>query len=295
MKDVDAALMLQLAYTYERWYNKAPDSPYESCAMNAPNQIDNIVVVLYRPQKLVNIAGAIRAMKNMGLQRLRLVRPSEYAPADIEGIAHRSADVLAATTLHSSLDDALSDAVYVAGTTARTRELAPQPLTPRQAAPALLARAAQGTVALLFGPEDNGLRAEELDRCHCVLRIPTDPHYRSLNLAQAVLIVAYELWQAHEQPAPAAIRSTQPANAAQLEGLFDAAERALWGIEFFKSGSSAAIMRSLRSLIHRADLDAREAALLRAMALETLEFLRRRGMEPRTLPPDTGHDPHKSS
>jgi tRNA C32,U32 (ribose-2'-O)-methylase TrmJ len=94
-----------------------------------------------------------------------------------------------------------------------------------------------------------------------------------------VLIVAYELWQASEQAAPLPIRAAQPANAAQLEGLFDAAERALWGIEFFKTGSSAAVMRSLRGLIHRAELDAREAALLQAMALETLHFLRRKGIE----------------
>jgi len=248
--------------------------------MNAPNRLDNIVVVLCRPQKLVNIAGAIRAMKNMGLLRLRLVRPAEYNPSDIEGIAHRSADVLAATTLHASLDDALADALYVAGTTARTRDLVPQHVLPREAAPDLLARAAQGSVALLFGSEDNGLTAEELDRCHCVLRIPTDPTYRSLNLAQAVLIVAYELWQANEQPTPMSSRSTQPADAAQLEGLFDAAERTLWGIEFFKTTGSTVIMRTLRAVIHRAAPDAREAALLKAMALETLNFLRRKGIEP---------------
>jgi tRNA/rRNA methyltransferase len=248
--------------------------------MNAPNRLDNIVVVLCRPQKLVNIASAIRAMKNMGLLQLRLVRPAEYDPGDIEGIVHRSADVLAATTLHANLDDALTDAVYVAGTTARTRELAPRYVTPRQAAPELLGRAEHGKVALLFGSEDNGLTAEELDRCQRVLRIPTNPSYRSLNLAQAVLIVAYELWQASEQPMPASVRAGEPANAAQLEGVFEAAERALWGIEFFKSASSATIMRSLRGLIHRADLDAREAALLKAMALETLSFLRRKGIEP---------------
>src|SRR5215217_5812286 len=121
--------------------------------MNTPNRLDNIVVVLCRPQKLVNIAGTIRAMKNMGLLRLRLVLPAEYDPADIEGIAHRSADVLAATTLHTSLDDALADAIYVAGTTARPRDLASQPITPRQAAPDLLARAVRGPVALLFGAE----------------------------------------------------------------------------------------------------------------------------------------------
>src|SRR5690349_23347084 len=105
--------------------------------MDTPNRLDNLVVVLCRPQKLVNIAGAIRAMKNMGLLRLRLVRPAEYDHADIEGIAHRSADVLAAATLHASLDDALADAVYVAGTTGRTRDLAPPSATPRAAAPDL--------------------------------------------------------------------------------------------------------------------------------------------------------------
>src|SRR5215212_1151587 len=134
--------------------------------MHASSPLDNIIVVLCRPQKLVNIAGAIRAMKNMGLLRLRLVLPAEYDPADIEGIAHRSADVLAATTLHTSLDDALADAMYVAGATARP------------GAPDLLARAVHGPVALLFGAEDNGLTAEELDRCHGLLRIPTNPDYR---------------------------------------------------------------------------------------------------------------------
>jgi len=248
--------------------------------MNAPNRFDNIVVVLCRPQKLVNIGGTIRAMKNMGLSRLRLVKPVEFDPAAIEGIAHRSADVLATMTLHASLDDALADTLYIAGTTGRTRELLPRHVTPREIAPELLARAERGPVALLFGSEDNGLTAEELERCHCVLRIPTAPSYRSLNLAQAVLIVAYELWQASEQPTPVTIRSPQPASAAQLEGLFDAAERALWGIEFFKTTGSAMMMRKLRSLIHRAEPDAREAALLQAMALRTLSFLRRKGIEP---------------
>lgn len=262
--------------------------------MNSHDRRDNIVVVLCRPQKLVNIAGAIRAMKNMGLSRLRLVRPAEYDPSDIEGIAHRSADVLAATTLHASLDEALADAIYVAGTTARTREVTVRLTTPRDLAPDLLARAAHGPVALLFGSEDNGLTGEELDRCHCVLRIPTDPRYRSLNLAQAVLIVAYELWLAGEQPAPAG-RSFQAADAAQLEGLFGAAERALWGIEFFKTHTNQAIMRTLRGLIHRAEPDAREAALLRAMALETLNFLRRKGIETETIAPVVNKDAGESA
>jgi TrmH family RNA methyltransferase len=267
-----------LAQVAGRWYKEPLAKQLGNTIM--PNPLDNIVVVLCRPQKLVNIAGAIRVMKNMGLSRLRLVRPAEYDPADIEGIAHRSGDVLAATALHAGLDEALADAVCVAGTTARTRGLAPHPVPPRQAAPELLARAAHGPVVLLFGAEDNGLTAEELDRCQAVLRIPTDPGYRSLNLAQAVLIVAYELWLAAERPAPEISLPARPAEAARLEEVFSAAERALSAIEFFKTDSNTAIMRSLRGLVHRAEPDAREAALLKAIALETLSFLRRKGIEP---------------
>ena len=255
--------------------------------MNNPDPLNNIVVVLCRPRKLVNIAGAIRAMKNMGLRRLRLVQPAEYNEDEIEGIAHRSADVLATTTLHATLDAALADAIYVAGTSARPREAGAPAITPRTSAPDLLARTAAGPVALVFGPEDNGLTNAELDRCHTLLSIPTDLAYPSLNLAQAVLLVAYELRQALTLPAPAPRRHpAHPASAAQLEELFDALERALWGIEFFKAHQAAGMLRSVRSLVHRAEPNVREAALLKAMAMETLNFLRRKGIEPGTRPED---------
>ena len=241
----------------------------------------NIVVVLHRPQKLVNIAGAVRAMMNMGLEQLRLVQPAEYDPHDIAGIAHRSAGLLAAATIHPTLDAALADAVYVVGTSSRQREAGPGAATPRDLAPELLARAGDGPVALLFGPEDNGLSNAELDRCQRLLVIPTERGYASLNLAQAVLLVAYELRLAGETAdrLPKGERAT-PATAGQLEDLFAALERALWGIEFFKSRQSAAMMRTLRGLAHRAEPDARETALLKAIALETINFLRRKGIEP---------------
>ncbi|MBK9710726.1 MAG: RNA methyltransferase [Kouleothrix sp.] len=247
----------------------------------------NIVVVLHRPQKLVNIAGAVRAMMNMGLDQLRLVQPAEYDPHDIAGIAHRSAGLLAATTIHPTLDVALADAVYVVGTSSRPREAGPVPATPRDLAPELLARAAGGPVALLFGPEDNGLSNAELDRCHSLMVIPTEPGYASLNLAQAVLLVAYELRLAAEAAVPPSNRSpATPATAGQLEDLFAALERALWGIEFFKSRQSATMMRVLRGLVHRAEPDAREAALLKAIAVETINFLRRKGIEPGGADPE---------
>jgi len=152
--------------------------------------------------------------------------------------------------------------------------------TPGDLAPELLARAGQGAVALLFGPEDNGLTNAELDRCHAILSIPTNPAYASLNLAQAVLIAAYEIRQAGEQRPPRPAGSPAPADAGQLEELFGALERALWGIGFFKARQqSAGIMRTLRGLIHRAEPDAREARLLKAIALETISFLRRKGIE----------------
>jgi TrmH family RNA methyltransferase len=249
--------------------------------MHSGNLLDNIVVVLCRPRKLVNIAGAVRAMKNMGLRRLRLVRPAEYEPADITGMAHRSDDLLAATTLHADLDAALADAVFVVGATARPRGATMRVAAPRDLAPELLARACDGPVALLFGPEDNGLTNAELDRCQATLAIPADPAYPSLNLAQAVLIAAYELRLASDMlPRPAGAQTHPPANAAQLEALFAAIEAALWGIEFFKAQHTEAMMRTIRGLIHRAAPDTREAALLQAMCVETLNFLRRKGIEP---------------
>jgi TrmH family RNA methyltransferase len=237
-----------------------------------------IVVVLHRPQRLVNIAGSIRAMKNMGLSQLRLVEPAEYDARDIAGIAHRCDDILAQASIVASLDAALADCHLVVGTSARRRDGGPIPQSPRDAAGVIRTTARDATVALVFGPEDNGLSARELDRCHALIRIPTAPDYASLNLAQAVLLVCYEI--AQHQPAPAPARSTPPADAAQLEQLVTSIEQALWGIDFFKAHLATGMMRSVRRLIYRAAPTAREAALLTAMCRETLNALRRRDARP---------------
>src|SRR5690606_3382589 len=204
---------------------------------------------------------------------------------------------LDALQVFDTLDAALADAVFVAGTTSRPRGVLARTATPREAAPELLARTAAGPVALLFGPEDNGLTNDELDRCHLALTIPTDPAHPWLNLAQAVLLVAYDLRMAATSAAALPGRGAQPtpemdapgqapARAEQLEELFGAAERALWGIEFFKAGRAPGIMRTLRSLVHRAEPTAREAKLLIAMCVEVLNFLRRHGVEPGRPPAD---------
>jgi TrmH family RNA methyltransferase len=238
--------------------------------------LDQITIVLYRPQKLVNIGGVVRAMKNMGLRHLRLVAPEEFDPQDITGIAHRSDDILAAVEIVPDLDAALADTTYVVGTTARRRGAAAPPVSPREIAPDLLARASEGLVALLFGPEGNGLSNAELDRCHTLVSIPTDPAYASLNLAQAVLLLAYELRLAAPLASSTVARSTYPpATSGELETLFSVLEQALWDVQFFKTDHAASMMRTLRNLIHRTTPSTREAALLTAMAREISHYVRR--------------------
>jgi len=234
-----------------------------------------IVVVLHEPQDLVNIAHVVRGMKNFGVRDLRLVSPREYEAYRVEGIAHQTQDVLARVRTFDSLEDALADCVHIVGFTARGRTAKRNLQRPRDAAAEVLALAAGGPVALLFGREDKGLSNEALDRCHRVVTIPSDPSYSSLNLGHAVIIMLYELalaQGAEERPFKAPRRPSEPAEAAELERLFADVERALHAIDFFKTRNADGVMRTMREIAHRAPLDAREVKLLRAMAIEVTKY-----------------------
>ncbi|NJO06061.1 MAG: RNA methyltransferase [Chloroflexaceae bacterium] len=137
--------------------------------------LERIVIVLNQPQDVVNIGGVVRCMKNMGFRWLRLVSPVSFNADDITRLAHRSEDILSNTRIYSDLNTALSDAVYVVGTTARMRGQHTIRSDIRTVAVNITQQTEQGIVALLFGPEDNGLDRQALDRCHVVLRIPADP------------------------------------------------------------------------------------------------------------------------
>jgi len=240
--------------------------------------LDNVVVVLDEPQDLVNIAGVVRGMKNMGLSRLRLVRPAEFDAHRITGIAHRSGDVVEAARHYDDLEEAVADAVYVLGTTARGRTAERNYVRPRSAAPGILARAVDGPVAVVFGREDRGLTNRGLDLCHEVAVIPTDPDYSSLNLAQACLVLAYELFLAAgggEIELPEGKRATRPATREELEDTYRALRRGLERIEFFKAREPRSVLRTLRTLLGRAEPDLREARLLRAMGFEISNYLDR--------------------
>jgi TrmH family RNA methyltransferase len=241
--------------------------------------LENVVVVLDEPQDVVNIAGVLRAMMNMGLTRLRLVRPAEFDAYRIEGIAHRSEELIRATEVHETLEAALADAILVVGTTARPRTAQRNYVRPREIAPAIVERASVGKVALLFGREDRGLSNAALDRCQQVAIIPTDPEYWSLNLAQACLLLAYEVFLASgeaERPLPVGRRTTRPANREELEEMYRALEQGLERIEFFKARRPAAVLRTLRTVLARAELDRRESRLLGAIGFEIGNFLDRR-------------------
>jgi TrmH family RNA methyltransferase len=238
----------------------------------------NVTVVLDEPQDLVNIAGAVRAMKNMGLSSLRLVRPAVFDSWRIGGIAHRSGDLVEKARIFDSLEEALSDAVFIVGTSARPRTAQRNYTRPREVAPQVVERAREGRVALLFGREDRGLSNQALDLCHSVAIVPTVPEYSSLNLAQAVLLLCYEVALAAEvgsEPLPRGRRSTRPATGAELEQTFAALEQGLERIEFFKARRPEAILRTIRTLVSRAEPDLQEAGILRAIGFEIVNHLDR--------------------
>jgi TrmH family RNA methyltransferase len=250
------------------------------------------ILVLVNPQDIVNIASAVRIARNFGLERMRLVDPEMFDPWRIEGIAHNTADFVARIEILPSLEAAIADCVSTFVLTGRERAAKRRTLRPRDAAAELVRDLALGPVAIVAGREDSGLTNAELDLCRTVVTIATDPTHPSLNLAQAVAIMAYETWSARggeAVPLKPPRREAAPATSEQLEELFADWHRALWAIDFFKTRRSESVMRSFRELVFRADLDGREASLVRAMGIEVIRYLQRVGAPLAGAPPAAGH------
>ena len=239
-------------------------------------QLDRFVVVLDRPQDPINVGAVVRAVKNMGLSRLRLVRPAPFEREELLRIAHHSEDLLDRIEVFDYLDDALADATFVVGTAAVRHSGHRQTHDVRGLAAALVARSSDETIALLFGTEDDGLDLYALDRCHLVATLPTDAAYPALNLAQSVLLFLYEVRLA-ARAAGAAPPQARPPRARpsheQLERLFLLGEEALGAIGFFKR-SPASAMRAMRQIVFRADLTPTETAMLMAVARQMIYVAR---------------------
>ncbi len=257
------------------------------------SRLAQLSVVLFEAQNPVNIAATVRAMKNMGVSSLRLVRPCLYDPVRLEGIAHDTWDIINGIQHFDDFDAAVADCVRLVGYTARRRAAKWQIMNPKEAAEDALGYVESGRVGIVFGREDHGLPNDILDRLHAVVTIPTTDH-ASLNLAQAVLIALYELHLASGDatrvlPGP---RKDAPTPTTDLfERYFAELHNALDAIQFFKTRYPEHIMRSLRAITFRAAPDERELALLRAMSLEIVRFLERTGRVERTLPEDVSPRP----
>ena len=239
--------------------------------------LNAVTVVLYESQDPINIGAVVRAMKNMGVRDLRLIRPCRYEPNRLEQVAHDTRDVVERIQHFASVDDALEDCVRVIAFSGRRRAARWARHTPRTAAEDALSHAAQGRVAIMFGREDHGLPNEALDRAHAIATIPTTEHF-SLNVAQACLLALYEL---HLQAGDVTKRIAGPKRAAgeptmqEYEQTFADAASALDAIAYFKTRNPELVMRSVRSLVFRAAPDARELLLLRTAAIEVLRTIER--------------------
>ena len=239
-----------------------------------------IRIVLVGTQHPGNIGSAARAMKTMGLSRLALVAPERYPHPEAAALAAGADDLLAAATVHDELAAAIADCQLVYGCTARSRRIALDEYPPRAAAARLRDAARGGTeVALVFGRERTGLTNEELQLCHAAVHIPANPEYSSLNLAQAVQVLAYELRMAALEAPSAVVDGHREAAAshAQLESFFAQLADTLDAIDFHKGRAPDAAMHKLRRIFLRAELDEREVRILRGVLADAQRMARLAG------------------
>lgn len=206
-------------------------------------------------------------MKTMGLSRLVLVNPKTFPDAHAESLAVNAADVLASAQVCNSVTEALRGTVFAAAVTARRRELAAEPLWAREAAGELVAMAGQGDVALVFGNETSGLSNEEVNQCQRWTTIPTNPESSSLNLAQAVQVLCYELRQSAVNPGPPPLvaEAGPLASHEEVEGLLGHLEQASINSGFLDPAQPKRLMSRMRRLFGRARLERKEVDILRGM------------------------------
>jgi tRNA/rRNA methyltransferase len=220
-------------------------------------------IVLCRPSHPGNIGAAARAMKTMGVADLRLVEPEKFPAPEARWMATNAIDVLDRARLHANLAEAISDCGAAFALSARPREWSTQVLDVRSAA----ARAVElgGDLAFVFGNEQAGLTNEEMLACQYLVHIPTSPGFSSLNLAQAVQVVCYELFMVSASTSYQ-MRTEKPATVADLEGLYAHLERAAVESDFFDPASNSKLPTRLRRLFSRVpDMEREEVNILRGL------------------------------
>ncbi len=224
---------------------------------------NGIAIVLVEPQNPGNVGMVCRAMKNMGLSRLRLVNPCRLDHPDAAKFAVSAKDMLEHAEVFPTLAAALADTPLSVATTRRHGKYRQEIFTPDEVAARLRADGGGNRAALVFGREDSGLTTDEVALCRWQATIPTAEEYGSLNLAQAVLIFAYELFRKTGGEVSTQPRTLAPGD--DLETLYHHMEQSLLRIGFLNPQNPAHLMRSLRRILARAELDTREVAVLRGL------------------------------
>lgn len=227
---------------------------------------NHIRIVLCQTSHPGNIGSTARAMKTMGLSRLYLVRPKHFPDGEANSLAVNAADLLDTAVVTQTLEEALADCQFVIGVSGKQRSLSQQVITVREAAAEVKNIAAHQEVALVFGTEMSGLSNEEADRCHMLATIPANPEYTSLNLAQAVQIMCYELRMAittgelHYQEKPAELASQQ-----DLERFYEHMREVLEQIGYINPRAPKKLFERLRRMYGRTRLEKEEVNLLRGI------------------------------
>lgn len=226
-------------------------------------------VILNEPQLAENIGSVARVMANFGLDDLRMVRPRDGWPQDRAWASASGANwPLEGARVFDRLEDAVADLHRLYATTARPREVVLPVITPREVAAELHAAAGEGlNTGLLFGGERAGLETHDIALCQAIVTIPIDPRFRSLNLAQAVAINAYEWKTAEADRPPPAFREGAPlADQAMMQGLYGHLEGELETAGFFHPAEKKpSMVRNLRAILARSGLNEQEVRTLRGV------------------------------
>ena len=224
--------------------------------------LNSISIILVRPKFHENIGSVARAMKNMGLNRLILVDGCSPLHMNAYKLASGAEDILERAEEFPTLREAISEMGCVVGTTSRIGKGRSPLLTPKALLKRLIPLSIKNSIGLVFGSEKEGLTNEELSLCHLYVRIPSSESFPSLNLAQAVMVLCYELFQSSMTIQK---HSIQLAKAEQLESMFEHMERTLLNIGFLEVKNPKRIMRVLRRLLGRSEMEEREVQILQGI------------------------------
>lgn len=237
-------------------------------------KLSSIRIVLVATSHPGNIGSTARAMKTMGLNNLYLVNPKSFPDYKAREMSAGADDVLDAAVVTQTLDEALAGCQLVLATSARPRELSLPGFLPASSGAFVSEQTDDTQVAIVFGREHAGLTNDELLKCHYHINIPSNPDYSSLNLAQAVQIVAYEMRMNVLSPkAEVSLRTDEYATVDEIEQFYDHLKDVFIKIQFLKSSNPRRLMQRVRRLFNRVNLEKMEVSILRGMLSQVQKSL----------------------